>query len=481
MTPISIENTIFAREQLTAAVFVLAVYLILPTMNFYWDGVLFALNIETAPHWPALLHANHLIYELPGSLLYHALGRSVRALYLLQTVNSACAAIAFYLLSGIVLRATRSVRAALLLAAFFAFSGTWWRFATDADAYIPSITLLIASAALLLCEKPRVVSAALLHVGAMLFHQLAIFFLPAALVVLWRRGRRVQAVLYAALSGLTTLSAYIAAFRLQSGAFSLSVFRNWITSHAEDVSFSFNLPKNLAISLRSWVQLFVAGRPSLVRYFDPLTIVLLVACVAALICLAIALYRRTRLRIAIHDRTLFLFAMAWIASYVLFLFFWLPNNTFYKLFALPAVILLIASCWTPGANPSIRGAALPFVALLALSNLTFAIVPYSKPTANEAVAFALGLKNHLASGTNVYFWSFNTDDWFARYFNPQTNWQQAGPAASIGDGWLETTAIDHFSQTDPGWLKERTQNSEWCELVNARHRIRFVRLQPGHH
>jgi hypothetical protein len=82
----------------------------------------------------------------------------------------------------------------------------------------------------------------------------------------------------------------------------------------------------------------------------------------------------------------------------------------------------------------------------------------------------------------VYYSDLNTDDWLVRYFNPQTTWRQVASPADIhaGDeaGWLDTTAIDRFSRSDPAWFEKRTQHAEWRELVNARHRIRFVRLLP---
>jgi hypothetical protein len=453
-----------------------------PAQNFYWDGIAFAQTIENAARWPLLLHPNHLLYNLLGWVSYHALGERVRAVYVLQAINSVFAAVAFYWLSGIVARVTGSVRAALLAGAFFAFSGTWWRFAVDADAYIPSVTLLIACASLLLIDrKPRIVSAALLHCGAMLLHQLAVFFFPAALVLLWRQQRRQRwrrCALYLAVAGSTTLAAYIGAFSVQSGGFSFPSFWRWITSHSEEVAFSFSPGHNLVVSIRSWMQVLLAGRPGLVRYSDPLTIVLLLACAGALAFLLIAIGRGSRPSIAIYHRMLFAFAISWIATYAVFLFFWLPHNTFYKLFALPGIVLLLASCWKPGPNPI----ALPFVALIALCNLTFAIIPYSRATANEAVAFAFSLEQHLASGSIVYYSDLNTDDWLVRYFNPQTTWRQVASPADVhsgdGPGWLDTTAIDRFSRSNPAWFEKRTRHAEWRELVNAKHRIRFVRLSP---
>jgi hypothetical protein len=313
----------------------------------------------------------------------------------------------------------------------------------------------------------------------MLLHQLAIFFFPAALVLLWhqRTNQRWQrCAVYLTVAGGAALAAYIGAFSVQSGGFSFTSFWRWITSHSADVAFSFAPGHNLVVSIRSWMQVLLAGRPGLVRYSDPLTIVLLGACAGALALLAMAMWRGFPHRISIYHRTLFAFAISWIATYAAFLFFWLPHNTFYKLFALPGIVLLIASCWKPGPNPL----AIPFVALVALSNLTFAIIPYSRATANEAVAFAFSLERHLAAGSTVYYSDLNTDDWLVRYFNPRTKWRQVASPTDVeaGAGWLDTTAIDRFSRSDPAWFQKRTQRSEWRELVNAKHRIRFVHLVP---
>ena len=86
----------------------------------------------------------------------------------------------------------------------FGFPATWWKFSTDANAYIPSILLLLCTdyiqarrleARRLEARRleargwrpPRLearrstVVAGLAHAGAMLFHELAILFLPVAL------------------------------------------------------------------------------------------------------------------------------------------------------------------------------------------------------------------------------------------------------------------------------------------------------------
>ena len=466
------------------AAFAFLVYLAFPAKNYYWDGISFAQRIEDAGRWPELLHPNHLVYNLLGWGGYRIFGAQVRALYVLQAMNAAWAALACYWLSGILAPVVRSPRAVLLLGALFAFAGTWWRYATDAGAYIPSVALLIACAAFLVPGKrPRPVMVGLLHAAAMLIHQLALFLLPAVLFALWHQSeenRPRNVIVYAGLAGSLTLGAYAAGFTALSGHFSWRPFLTWMTSYADDATFSFGLLRNLGLSVRGWAQLFFVGRPSLLRNAGILDVVLLLCCGAALILVLISLWR-IRFRLHIHQPALFRFALVWVAAYVLFLFFWQPQNTFYKLCALPGVVLLIASCWEPGRDPHPRGAGAAFAALLALSNLTLGIIPYSRVSSNDVVAFAQDL--HLPPGSVVFFRAFNTDDWYARYFNPQLQWRAAESIASIDaelrsghEVWLETTAVDYYAASDPVWFKDRTRSTQPRELIKPGRRLRFVRL-----
>jgi hypothetical protein len=482
-----------SRLRVGIALTALLVYAALPTKNYYWDGVGFAQTIEDAQRWPALLHSNHLVYNLIGDAVYRALGASVRALYVLQAMNALFAAVTVYLLFGVVESITKYRRATLLLTGLFAFSGTWWRFATDANAYILSVCLLTACALLLAPhQRARPIAVAVLHVCAILVHELAVLFFPAALFALWheqpedpRQRRMARVLLYAALAGTLTIGAYIAAFVAQNGGIAPRAFWAWTTSHAEDAAFSFHPLQNAAATTRSWVQLFLTGRASLVHYFEPTTIVLLALLASTLIWLVVSLLRRnSRQRITVRDPVSFRFALLWFAAYFVFLFFWLPHNVFYKLFALPAVILLIANCWTPARNPGSRRTGVPLVAAVALSNLTFGIVPYSRVTANPAVDLATHLDSALRNGAVVYYWNFNTDDTFVRYFNPQTIWHPPDTPSAIDTDlvagkavWLDTTAIEHFARAEPAWFAQRTAGAEWRELVNARVYIRFVHLR----
>ncbi|HLM61779.1 MAG TPA: hypothetical protein VK308_13315, partial [Pyrinomonadaceae bacterium] len=121
----------------------LLIYLLFPTREFYWDGIIYAKFIEDAPNFGAhLLHPNHLFYNVLGYIAFHAaqsVGLQIRAIYVLQfvtTVFGVLCAVVFYAISKHIFRSTYLSCA---MTALLAFSAAWWRFATDADVYIISV------------------------------------------------------------------------------------------------------------------------------------------------------------------------------------------------------------------------------------------------------------------------------------------------------------------------------------------------------
>jgi hypothetical protein len=76
------------------------------------------------------------------------------------------------------------------MALVFAFSAAWWKFATDADSYVAS-TFFLTVCVWLLVRKPhsRALTVGIVLSAAMLLHQLAALFFPAAVLALWTRGR----------------------------------------------------------------------------------------------------------------------------------------------------------------------------------------------------------------------------------------------------------------------------------------------------
>src|SRR5690348_2057989 len=162
-----------------------ALYLAFPTKAYYWDGVVFAQAIEDARGVNvSLAHPNHLVYNFAGYFFYRLLrgpgfGPNVRAITALQILNSilsaGCAAILFLILRDTL----RSTYLNVCLTLLFALSATWWKFSTDANAYVPSVFFLLVSFYLVLPDrKPRPVLLGLSFFAAMCFHELAVIAFP---------------------------------------------------------------------------------------------------------------------------------------------------------------------------------------------------------------------------------------------------------------------------------------------------------------
>ncbi len=488
------------RIQIGTAFAALLVYLAIPTHNYYWDGITFALDIENAASLKSLLHPNHLFYSPIGWLVYQALGRTIRALYLLQFLNAFFAALAVYVVFGIVAKISHSIRAAITLTALFAFAGIWWRFSTDADAYILSVLLLIICADLLITSRQsRPILVALLHILAMMVHELAFFFVLPASYRIWCYGTEGESQLvrlrrtmaYACTAGFSTLGVYIAVFRWRFGAFTFPAFFAFLTSHAAGSGFSFNAIRNTRLTVRSWAQVFLAGKASLVRYSDWSTRFLIAVSLLSFLFLlktAFSCYRK-KISIQVCQRQVFRFAALWLAVYAAFLFFWMPENSFYKLFAWPAFIILLASCWKPdpdrtsSGKPDFGSLLIAATVFCALFNLSFAIVPYSRASSNPALSFALRMGQTLKPGTVVYYDNFIVEDSFVRYFNPQTQWKQLSTTTSIDRDlqssesvWLDPTAIRALSTREPAWYQRRAAAGKIEEFAGSKGLLQFVQL-----
>jgi hypothetical protein len=180
-------------------------------------------------------------------------------------------------------------------------------------------------------------------------------------------------------------------------------------------------------------------------------------------------------------------AVVWLAAYVFFLFFWLPENTFYKLFCVPA-ILFIAAHWLAQYRGPRRNRLALFAATVALANLALYIFPYSRPDYNQALKFATRMRPLWSDRTVVYYSNFTVDDWFIRYFNPQTTWKAIDPPNSVAafvdsagrdvengrEVWIDTTAAEALAGSGPSVAHfDATQQDNY-----PKHPIRFFRWIP---
>ena len=181
----------------------------------------------------------------------------------------------------------------------------------------------------------------------------------------------------------------------------------------------------------------------------------------------------------------------WALVYIVFLFFFIPQNTFYRLFYLPALVILAGTFLATierSPNHVRRYRAALFAAAVFFSNLTLSQYPSTQVRANPPLQLALTLNQTWPAGTTVYFASSNSDNLLFRYFNPASVWIEASPDVLTRDvsvlppsgrsGWLETTLIDQFEATAEGkaWLDAHTLVRPEYELVNRKYRIRFRQL-----
>lgn len=449
----------------------LIAYLVLPTRNFYWDGVSFAIEIEKHLPASALVHPSHLIYAVWGAWLYELsnwLGLHWRALYLMQAANCVLAAVAVVLVYRCFRTHGWSNEQGLTGALIFGFSATWWKFATDADAYIPAIVLLLI--AYLLLQNPRMVwLAGLVNAAAMLFHELAILFVPVAMFLLWRRS---AVAAYCAIAIAPVGAAYAWAYQAARPPAS---FLGWITSHSADSSFAFNPLKDLAYTLRGTLRLFFGGRwPDLVPNF--LSIAACIFLATAVIGFVTYTWRALPLKWPGPPVGL----ICWIGVYGAFLFFWMPQNTFYRLFYLaPLVMILLPEASRVGSW---------FVVVLALWNFAFLVYPESRVEFNAPLRFAMAQHDKWPPGTPIVFERFHPDLWTISYFNPQASWigmEQADLGALDRDLvyahdhnqplWLEQTAYDLFDRSPDGqaWLKAHERPAELVRFKDQKHEFVF--------
>ncbi len=491
-------------------------YVLLLTKNYYWDGIFFAQVIEDAPRIHAtLIHPNHLldlVFEYAMFRGVHLLGLHPRALTVLQLSNCVLGAGAVALFLRICFDWFKSVYVSLIAAALFAFSATWWRFATDADTYVFAVLFLLVGFHFLKPDKrSQPFAVALAHAFSMFLHQLSVLFFPVAIAGLILQARRNgsrdgwrNVVKYAVTATVVTVGVYFFVFHAVAGTWSIGAFVRWITYFSPENGFSFNAASNLGYTLRSQVRVFLGGRIAFVREFGgPVMIGLATLTGMAALAFVFALLRHWReLRNALvaalefpkQFQPLTVLCALWIAPYVVFLFFFIPQNVFYRLFYLPAIILLIGSALaTIESSPNhVRAYCAAFLAVTVFfANLTFSQYPYTQVRANPPLDLAFHLNKVWPTGTVVYFASPNTDGSLVRYFNPGSVWVRVSPteftrqleqlSLPAHGAWLETTLVDQLEATAEGraWLAKHAERRADCELANSKFRIRFYQLKPG--
>jgi hypothetical protein len=400
---------------------------------------------------------------------------------------------------------TYSRYAALISAGLLAFSAVWWKLATDANAYILSVLLVLICAGTLLSSRPRSLLAGLALAGAMLVHELASLFYPAALVASltspniekkWPIAAKFSAFAW----GITVAVYALCASLLHNADNPLAVIK-WATSNQSGVSPSRN-PRGGLVSLpranldmvvghdfsffqnhAGWVERFLALVASIMA-IDFLVIFLKKASMFSLVNGVTTLNPRTREK----WRACAPMLVTWIGAYAIFLLFWEPWQVLYRVYYLPPLALLFGlalSNYHRNTRASPTGASALAVSTLALFNLAFFIGLHIQAIANPVVAAARQASHTWNDRTVIYFADRNEADTAFEYFNDQTEWRKFTPAglSSIDDEirlsssqggqvWLNKGAAE---SVDRRWLALRARGRE-ITIEEPKAPARYVEL-----
>ncbi|MBV9082069.1 MAG: hypothetical protein JOZ62_05295 [Acidobacteriaceae bacterium] len=463
---------------------IFGLYLGLPTRSYYWDGVLFSLRIEQAQQHQIpvgeLFHANHLLYSPAGYLLYSAAldcGLMLRAISALQVANAVLSSISAYVVFILARRFTGSEKVGWLCAALFAFGATWWKFSTDADAYVISNLLILVAIASLTSARSNVVLCGVCHTTAMLFHELAVFAYAPILLTLAldnRRPVRVRIVRFAAYIIATITCVWVVywwCYRARFGPRHSGLI-SWARSYASDSGFTRSLGQLIGANIASCVKLFAGGKLALIEEFSSWPMwVSLTVCVAAVSAgMVLARGHVPRNEPLKTDRKDLTVLWMWLLAPAIFLASWDPGSAFHKLFLWPAIVLLIGAYGLPRLPSRVAAA---FVLALVAWNFGAFIWPHAHVSADPVLSLAVEIDKQLPRNATVYYAAFSPDDWYLDYFAPGRKWVQmtsdSGQVVVAGTGpvCFETTALQNLK--DP--LRPDPRLS-WA-LVNQQHNIRF--------
>ncbi len=467
---------------------IVTAYLAFLTQTYYWDGVLFSLDIEGVRRgdFPAaiLFHPNHLLYSAAGYAVYStalACGLHARAITILQVFNVFASALAGGILYVIARRLTRSSSIALFSWLLFAFGANWWKYSTDADSYVISVLLLLLAAMFMLQERPGMVPVGVCHVLAMLFHELAVFtFVPILVATAFNKRLSKRVRIYTSTVYVLFCSASIAVLYVlcyaRADHKTYPTLLSWITSYASNSGFTRTFGQIAGSYLGGYVKLVAGGKLVFLRdYFSAAVCVSLCICVGALI-YAMYLWRHpSKDAPARAPRGSITFLWLWFLTYAVFLASFDPGSTFHLLFLWPPIVLLIA-VYLAG-RAAFRERAGMFIAIavsIAAWNFAAFIYPHSHASADPVLALAQTIDKQLPRNATIYYRELDADDWYLQYFAPGRHWlpmpreittAQAIAQSASGPVCLETTALDA--------LGLHVDSPQKWDLVNNRHNVRL--------
>jgi hypothetical protein len=350
------------------------IYALHPTKKYYFDGVVFAANIEHG-NIAGLFNPHHLLYTwifyIIHNLMVAALGFDVQAVDVMLWSNVILGAIGVGLFWTLLSRMIEDDGLALLMTLLAAFSFTWWHYSTDADVYILTTVLLLLAAIrlewIIRHRAPRngdFVYIGLLHAASVLTHQLNIFWIVCvAGCLIWgvvpgtRSDRLRWWWIYFLSMGIPVAACYFGIGIVLLGHATPGTFWYWITEYGHIERYWVFEPRKVigenfngylkAFFHRDWLTeeilrydlksawaegRFYKGFPKVVGGHFALSFLLF--------CYMVAVYNMRLFAREFHKRALF--AYFWLLPYVLFSLFFMPGNYYYKVFIYVPILSMFA-------------------------------------------------------------------------------------------------------------------------------------------
>jgi len=382
-----------------------------PSYDWYFDGLTFAMAAEGVagggnPAW--LFHPHHLLYTPVAFVAYRlagALGLSVRAWLVMQWLSTACAVGGLWLFHRLLVRLAVPAPARLAGLVLVGASYGWWRHATQGDTTLPEAALLLALLSAAVRPATPAVLLGLLQAAAVLVHESAVIFLPAAVWAIWRlRPRAARARNLATFLGVTagvTAAAYLAVAVFVLRVPGLRGLAGWLSGYfgpdprtGYAVYYAGWAPANLVASARAWAEGFTGGWPGPAGPAEWAWRAGAAACAIAILALAVRGIRRglagppgRGARVAVEV------LLVWLGAHALFFTWWKPGHTRFWVLALPGWALLAALGASPAKPAARRGSAgdrLAWIPALGLTALV-AVGPFrreSNPACNPLIPVA---------------------------------------------------------------------------------------------
>ncbi len=450
-----------------------------PTRKYYFDGVVFASIIEHGPY-ESLFNPHHLLYTWLFSAIHNAIenfaGYDVKALYVMQWGNIILGSVGVGLIWKLVSRLVEDKGFAILVVLLGCFSFTYWHYSTDANVYIIStVFLLIAADRLELITRHRpprdgdFIFIGIFNALSILFHQLNIFWMAAVIGCLAfnavpgsKSDRWKFWWIYLVSLAVPALIAYfgIGIFVLRHTTPDAFLF--WITEYGHESSYWISSWREIPLgTLNGYLMTFfhrTSIAPGILDYdlglaFEEgrifkgiLKKVFGYYSLGFLFFIYLAsLYNIKKFTLQFPRRAVFVFS--WLAPYVIFQFFFMPLNYFYKIFifvpllsvfawygqvkitkekkwfkwslfalfvlftfteepvlaVLVLIFILVFEFLQPGKNEIYRQGLIILMVFLALFNYIAGIAPESRLENNPEVVHATELEPYFHDGDILIF------------------------------------------------------------------------------